>query len=140
MPPEEIVPKPNPEMGHCEACGEDFEPYKNGSVTILTVCHTCLMKRKYGPDWTPGDRREKDRIRAANNRKRLREAKEKATECQDPNEPGVNGPIELVNPLVTIAFMKDDQALYDRLMATAKRERRTPESQILYWLDRVAEG
>jgi len=41
---------------------------------------------------------------------------------------------------VTIPFeYPDDEAIYDRIMAVCKKERRTPEAQILYWLDRVVE-
>ncbi len=41
---------------------------------------------------------------------------------------------------VTIPFeYPDDEAIYDRILAVCKKERRTPEAQILYWLDRVVE-
>lgn len=41
---------------------------------------------------------------------------------------------------ITIPFvLPDDEALFDRIMATAKRNRRTPEAQILFWLDSVVD-
>ena len=145
----ELDPKPSPLksfLGHCETCGTSFEPYKNGKIDILTVCHTCLMKRKYGPDWTPGDKREKDRLRAAEQRRKLREAKDAEKGCPIPNEPEPSKPTPYPDEVVffrhiTVPFDDtEDEGLFNLIMSTAKRERRTPHAQILYWLDRVVEG
>jgi hypothetical protein len=107
-----------------------------------------MMKRKYGEGWTPGLKREKDRVRAAEHRRKLRELKAKEQECQIPNEPG---PLDLIKtcteayqpplyPFVMVTFHRDDQELYERLEATAKKERRTPDQQILLFVEEAMRG
>lgn len=168
-----------PIEGACNTCGASFEPYKLGSNMIKKgICQTCLMRKKYGPDWVPGGKSKRPEYQAeASRRHRVKKKLQENGNGTEVN-PEVDSPLscnpdpsaheEAVAMLdsiragqqeqailattpsgllaikgiknITIPFeYPEDEALYDRILSICKKERRTPEAQILFWLDRVVE-
>lgn len=94
-------------------CGKEFEPYKRGVVIVKTVCQECL--------------REKNKANADNARK--------ASSPKKPSkEDGVTA-TPTSHKSVTLAFDGKDLPMFERIKTASARERRTMESQILYWLE-----
>ena len=106
--------QPAPERIKCE-CGVEFEPYKFGAVTVKSSCRDCFIrktagrgkKRKETPGGDPGKAR------------------------QDASKPA--GSVQA--SLIAVPFSGRDEGLFQRIEECARRERRTPEAQVLYWLE-----
>lgn len=133
--PTETIP-PNPNL--CCDCGSKIEPYKIGRNTITSGrCRECNQKLKYGPDWIPGGRsksKEKQREYAKQYNDKKRSARDKGNDKNQVSTPDENAIITL-----TIPFTGGDETMFRKLQAVAARERRSPEQQLLYYLDGIEE-
>jgi len=129
--------------GVCDTCGASFEPYRLGANMVRNgICNICLMRKKYGADWVPGGKskrpgrhREKKKAKENRNLEELKKLSQRPDFKAHEGEFTMKGIKNITIPFV----LPDDEALFDRIMATAKRNRRTPEAQILFWLDSVVD-
>lgn len=134
------------ELGRCATCGIDFEPYRNGVCLVKNnICQPCLMRKKYGDDWVPGGNRENRlKVQKARRERRKKILKEKEAAPTAPVETEKEYAAQQIvstveYPAITIEFSSEDQALYERLKTIAKRERRTLEQQMLYYVEYALE-
>lgn len=133
------------------------------------ICHPCMMKKKYGADWVPGGNGQAKNARIKAKRDAKKAAgngnSKNTTTPSDTGPPEVHAEhVAMLDSIkadqqeqaimaktvsgaltikgikhLTIAFISDDEAMYERLRALATKERRTMEQQVLYFLDQVIE-
>ncbi|MFZ2446072.1 MAG: hypothetical protein WAW37_06930 [Syntrophobacteraceae bacterium] len=97
-------------MRICGCCGKEFQPYQHGITFIKKTCRECLVKK-------------------INRKKGVAEVKQKAPALR----PASNS---TDSETVFLLFARSDEQLLKRIRELSLRERRTVESQILYWLER----
>lgn len=120
----EATIQPEPEIasesgkGFCLTCGDHFEPYQLGRNTVRDrECHTCLMRRKYGPKWQPGKAKKKNGDGSTRGKEPLTDAEESAS--------------------IMLTFRDTDMEIYRGLFGLAGKERRTIDQQVLWFLERA---
>lgn len=152
----------------CMSCGSPIEPYPIGKALRTTgECQACYHKRRYGPDHKTGGMTKDEKAATSKAwreaRKKAKDNSESKTLQPGPREPNMeecNIVIQANNLLetspqqpgaiadalsvvgikhLTVAFVGDDEAMYQRLKDIATKERRSMEQQVLYFLDRVVE-
>lgn len=94
------------------ACGKQFEPYQHGVTFVKKICRECLTIK-------------------INNKTRIQQQKQKAEAAS--SRPA---PIPPAHNTVQLFFAQSDQGLLKRIQELSLLERRTVESQVLYWLER----
>lgn len=136
----------------CGTCGGPIEPYQMGKgIRTTGECQNCYFKRRYGPTWKPGGMTQEEKTKKIQDyrAKIKKEADNGNKEKLKTEQVGIERPVldigqiivhlDNIPPEITLTFPGDDQAVYERLMAGAKRERRTPDQHVLYSLERVVE-
>lgn len=123
----------------CTTCGEVIEPYQLGRNTIKAgICSPCLMKKKYGNSWVPGKNPQKRKASA----KAYREAKKVEKDADQGNGKGksLTRPVNETPPewpSITLHFEGEDRALFGILQEIARKERRTIDQQVLWFIDKT---
>jgi hypothetical protein len=117
----------------CNTCGEPIVPFRVGQNMVKKgICKPCLMKKKYGPNWVPGGKKS---LRVP---RKKREDNKGVKMAQAPiRAPFVYPDPPELRPDIWIFFEDEDKALHTRLKDIAKRERRTIQQQILWFIDRM---
>lgn len=94
------------------SCGKQFEPYQHGVTFVKKLCRECLVNK-------------------INRKTRIQQQKQKAEAA--PSKPA---PIPPGSNTIQLVFAHSDEGLLKRVRELSSLERRTVESQILYWLER----
>jgi hypothetical protein len=97
------------ELCICKDCKGNFEAYKRGATVIKSICPACLTKKTSPP-------------------------KKKKTVAPSEQRPESNGGKALS---ITLVFEEGDRDLFRTINDTARRERRSPECQVLKWLESI---
>lgn len=98
----------------CAQCGEDFAPYKNGCMEP-NVCRDCMNEK----------------ISKGMLKRHGKQPSEKPMEYQKQNE---------VQSLTLVFSGKRDARVYEAVCASAEADRRTPENQVLHFLEMAFNG
>ncbi len=96
-------------LGTCKQCKAQFEPYRRGAVVVKTICPACLTL-KTAP-------------------------KREAGNAQVAGKTGATGIGELKSDVIAISFTDADAELLARIREISSRERRSPDAQILHWIE-----
>jgi len=90
------------------ACGKQFEPYQRGATVVKKLCRECLNRKT-------GIQQQKQKSDAASS---------------------MPVPISRSHDTIQLVFSQSDHELLKRIRELSLLERRSVESQILYWLER----
>ncbi len=93
----------------CKECKGTFEPYKHGATVVKTICATCLTAKIF------------------------RKKKDSGSQAAEPAQTVANS--RYCNGSITLVFADADGELLRRINDISRRERRSVDSQILYWLE-----
>lgn len=105
---------PAPDFKICTQCGTAFEAYKHGN-TYPNKCKECVYTN----------------VSKANRLKKLKKDFEQEADQYADDHP----------PTLTLKFnQKRDARVYDAICASAENDRRTPENQVLYFLEMAFNG
>lgn len=97
----------------CTQCGKQFEPYKHGN-TRPNKCKDCVNSN----------------IAESMRIKKLKKDSEAEADQHAAEHP----------PVLTLTFEKRDARVYEAICASAERDRRTPENQVLHFLEMALDG
>lgn len=119
----------------CLICGGPFEPYKIGRSFVQKPgqCQTCLMRKKYGPDWRPGGLKAN---RKPGNKKLPEQPGTNPTPDAQPAANPAPEP-EVIEHSITLRFVGPDHGMFLRLKEIATKERRSLDQQVLFYLDSI---
>jgi hypothetical protein len=109
----ELPPMPLPSKT-CAQCGEDFAPYKNGCMEP-NICRKCINEK-------------------------ISKGMTKKHEKQPSEKPMEKKKMEEAESLILTFSGKRDSRVYEAICASAENDRRTPENQVLHFLEMAFNG
>ena len=112
------------ELCVCKKCNGEFKSYEYGCAVVKSVCRPCLTARssKKQKESTP-DGQGTSKPRPSRNNMNAARPSPNGASCTDAPE------------TITLVFADSDEALRQRIEEISRKERRSVDAQILYWLE-----